>query len=489
VRERAAGGAAVLGTRGALVYALGIVANIALARLLTPRDFGIVALGSVLLVVGAYLTNGGLGAAFIRRGTPPERIELEAVAGLQIAVATALAAIGAAAALPFGRDGLVVAIMLTCLPILGARLAASIVLERELRYRPIALVDLVEAVTYYVWALGAVALGLGVWGLATAVVVRAVVGVIVMTRLSPVGFVRPRWSWSHVRPILGFGAKLQAVGVVAVVRDQGLNLAVASVAGIATLGVWSLAWRILQVPNLIVNAAVRVSYPTMARMLEAGEDPRAPIERGVATLTVAMAVILVALVGCAPAALPALLGDTWADVPSSVLWSTLGLLLSAPVAVCTIGYLFATDHAGTFAWATVCHTLVWFAVTIPLLPSLGAPAVGVGWIPAGIVLAAIVGRLTARLTGAAILRSLALPAGVAVAAGAAGWALAASGPETLPQGALGLVVGEVVLLAGLAGLRRSLLADTYALVARAVRSSFARPPDAPPASAAPPFVR
>lgn len=472
VRDRAAGGAALLGARGALIFVLGIAANIALARLLVPRDFGIVALGSVLLAVGTYLVDGGLGALLVRREEPPERRELEAVEGLQIAVAAGIAAIGTGIALAFGRDGVVIATMLVSLPIWAVRIPAAIMLERELLYRPVAFVDLVEAAVYYAWALGAVAIGFGVWGLATAVIVRATVGVVVMNRVGPVGFVRPRWSWRLVRPMVPFGAKLQATTLVSTARDQGINVGVAGIGGIATLGVWNLAYRILQVPTLVVTSATRVSFPAMSRMLAAGEDPRRPIERGVAMLTVVMAVVLVGLAGLAPAAIPALVGDGWEDVPSTLLWSSAGLLVSAPVLASTLGWLYATDRAGTMLRGTVVHTLVWFGVTFPLLPELGATAVGVGWVPAGIVLAAICGRRTAGHTGAAILRSLALPLAVAVAAGAAGWAIAVSGPETVLWGTAAAAAGELVLLAGLMLARRALLADTYALATRAFRTSF-----------------
>jgi O-antigen/teichoic acid export membrane protein len=288
-----------------------------------------------------------------------------------------------------------------------------------------------------------------------------------------VGLVRPRWSWQLVRPLLAFGAKLQSTAVVAIVRDQGLNVGVAGLAGIPTLGVWSLAYRILQVPTLIVTTATRVSFPAMARMLAVREDPRASIERGVATLTVVIGAVLVGLVGFAPAALPALLGDRWADVPASLLWSSAGLLLSAPVVVATIGYLYATDHAGTVVWGVAWQALVWFAVTLPLLPSLGAPAVGVGSVPAGIAVAVIVGRRAAALSGASLARSFALPVAIAAAAGAAGWALASSGSETLPWGAAGAVAGELVLIGGLWLTGRSVLTDTYSIVARAVRRSVA----------------
>ncbi|MEA2407375.1 MAG: hypothetical protein QOE69_1494, partial [Thermoleophilaceae bacterium] len=92
VRERAAGGAALLGARGLLIYAFGIAANIVLARLLAPRDFGIFALGMVVVVAGTLFSEGGFGGALIKRREPPLRAELEAVQALQLAVAVSVAA-------------------------------------------------------------------------------------------------------------------------------------------------------------------------------------------------------------------------------------------------------------------------------------------------------------------------------------------------------------------------------------------------------------
>jgi hypothetical protein len=85
-------------------------------------------------------------------------------------------------------------------------------------------------------------------------------------------------------------------------------------------------------------------------------------------------------------------------------------------------------------------------------------------------MSAIVGWRTAKLTGAAVVGSAALPSVIAVAAGAAGWAVAASRPDTVLVGAAGAVTAELVLLAGLWVTRRSLLASTYGLAATAFRS-------------------
>src|SRR4051794_25862667 len=131
IGRRASGGAALLVVRGGLVLALGLVANVILARLLEPRDFGIVALGTVLLTVGTFLADGGLGSGLIRRPEPPRRRELEAVNGVQVGATVALAACGAGAAAVVGGDAWVVALMVASLPIMILKVPSSILLERS----------------------------------------------------------------------------------------------------------------------------------------------------------------------------------------------------------------------------------------------------------------------------------------------------------------------------------------------------------------------
>ena len=467
VRDRAAQGAALLGTRSAIVYAFGIAANLALARLLTPRDFGIVALGTVLLVAGAFVAEAGFGAALIRRKEPPERIELAAVAGLQLAFTVTIVVACAAAALPLGRDAAVVATMAAALPIRVVRAPATILLERRLEYRLIAVADVVEALTFYVWALVGVGLGFGVWGIATAAMARAVAGSAILVAGGPLGFVAPRWSWRHVRPLVGFGARTQGASALLVLREQGVAVALAAAGGLTVLGVWNLAWRVLQVPNVLLNAAGRVGFPLMSRLRDADEDPRPVLERGAAALAVCTGAVVVAIVGAAPA-LPAVVGNDWQDVSPTLLWSGMALLVSAPVAVATTGFLLASDEAGSVAATTVLSAVAWIGIGVALLPEHGVAGVGVGFLAGGIVNAALLAARTASLTGARTLRHAAAPTVVALAAAAAGWLVAREAGSALGGGAAGVAAGEAILLAGLVLAARPALRDARALVLRAL---------------------
>jgi O-antigen/teichoic acid export membrane protein len=254
-----------------------------------------------------------------------------------------------------------------------------------------------------------------------------------------------------------------------IAQQQGLSVGVAAIAGVSALGVWSLAWRVLQVPVLLFVTVNRVAFPSMSRLLGAGENPRLVIERGVAALAALTGAVIVALLAFAPS-LPVLVGSGWNEVPPVLLWSGIALVVSAPITVATGGYLFAARAAGVVAMATVASSVVWFGLAFPLLPSLGPRAIGIGWVASGAVYIALLWRATVARSGAALGERLVVPTAVALAAAVATWLVANESPHSLLTGALALAVGEGLLLAGLAILSRSALLDTRSLVGRALRS-------------------
>ena len=470
LRRRASGGAAVLMVRAAVVMMVGLVANVALARLLTPRDFGLVALGAAVLVFATMMSETGLGAGLIRRADAPSDAELRAVNALQFALAVAVVTVAAAVGAAIGRDGLVVAVMLAGLPVATLKAPSVILLERRLDYGVIARVDVIEALTFYVWAIGTVALGAGVWGFATAAVARAFAGAIAMARLGPRSLMLPRWSWAHARPVLAFGAKFQGAVVVNLLRDQALNVGIAVVAGVATLGVWNLAWRVLQVPLMAFGNLGRVAFPAMARLVEGGADPRSAIERIGASVAVLSAVVLVALVGFAPA-VPDVVGPGWEDVPAVLLGGGLTLLVSFPVVIACSPYLFAADNGGTVILAAALGAVVWLGVALPLVPSLGAPAAAVGWAAGAVVQLALLASRTADRSGASLVRTAGAPIAIGIAAAVTAWIVSDAAGRGVGAGLLGVVAGEAALLVALAVLCRAALRETRGFVMEA-RTQF-----------------
>lgn len=473
VRRRAAGGAALLTARGILILFMGLAGNIVLARLLSPRDFGLVAIGTVLVLIGRLFAEGGIAAAFIRRPEAPQRRDLQAVLGAQLLLACTIVVVVFAVGAQFGRTGLIPAVVALSLPLTTLRLPATMMCERAMSYRPLATVDIVEALAYYLWSIAAASLGFGAWSMASGFVARAAAGTIAMALLSPLGLIPPVWEWARVRPVLRFGMRFQAVGVGFMVRDQGINVGLASIGGVAVLGVWSFTFRILQIPALLFSSLWRVSFPAMSKILRAGEDPRPLIERGVGVIGVITAAILVGMAGAGPALVPALAGPRWHDVPAVLLCGSLAVMIAAPLTVAVVGYLYASDQPGVVLRAVVAQTVVWFAVTFSLVGSLGVVAAGIGWIAAAIVENQVLARETHRRTGARPLARLALPLGAALPATGAGWAIATTLPHTLPVAILAGLTSEAVLGAVLILFGRALLRDTYGLIRTGARASLA----------------
>ena len=201
VRNRAKRGATVLVARGVALRAAGFVGNVALARLLTPADFGTVAIGAALTVFISYLSDGGLGTALIRGDHKPTRAALEQLLGLQLSIVIALNAIVFASAPLIGRPGWVAAVMTSSLCIAVFQMPGYIHLERHLMFSRLATIEVTQNVAYLLWAIGTALLGLGVWSIATASVVQVMVGTFLVLWLVPNRIWRPRIGLSSIRPL------------------------------------------------------------------------------------------------------------------------------------------------------------------------------------------------------------------------------------------------------------------------------------------------
>jgi O-antigen/teichoic acid export membrane protein len=473
LRRRASAGVVLVGSRGVAIMLLGFAGQIVLARLLTPADFGAVAVGMSFVMFVNLFSDGGLGAGLIRRQEPPDRRELQALSAMQVSIATVLALAVAAAAPLYGRTGWVTAVVVAAAPLLALQIPGRIVLERELEYRRLAAVEVVQVLVLNAWALGWVLAGAGVWGLATATPARAAVGVVAMAWATPAGRLWPRFSWARVRHLLGFGVRFQAVTAVWLLREQGLNTAVAAVAGVETLGLVSVARRVLEVPQLLLQSLRRVSYPAMSQLVARREMAAGLLERAVSLSAVGGGVVLTGLAGAAPGLVPGLFGEQWRSAALLLPPACLGLVVGGAVSVACEGYLYAVGDAAAVLRSGLLQAVVLFGTALPLLPALGVRAVGLAWLAAYVVEAITLGRAVHRHSGARVGRRLALPVAAALLGGCAGLLVTDRLGADLLAGLIGGVVAVAVYLLVLLILRRSLLLDCARFGLSAVRAATA----------------
>lgn len=473
VRERALYGTVLLTAKGFLLQGAGLATTIVIARALGPGELGIVAFGLTVTTFAAFLGGGqALGGALIRAPEPPDRRDLEAVAGLQLLVTLGLVSVVASAMWPFGQIGQITTLMICALPFAALRVPGAVMLERALAYRTIVVVEGTEMLVYYGWSVATVLAGWGVWGLASAVVVRAAAGLILMLSLAPLGLTVPRFSWSRSRRLIGFGARLQGTELVHALRDQGLNLTTAAVAGLTTLGLWSLAYRTLQAPALIFDSLLRVSFPAMSRIVAMKGDAVALIERALVVGTVACGLILAPLAASSPALVPAIFGSKWAEAAAILPPSCLGLVIGLPVTLGLTGYLWAIGDAQVPLRASIANGAVLLLVAAALLPFMGAAAIGIGFVAAAVAGAAVLRRGAARHVDLR-LSPLATPTIAWLGAVALGWIATSRLDANLAGAASGAVLAEALYVGAMLVLARRQLRQTVTFARGALRGQLA----------------
>lgn len=385
LKQRTVSGVGIVVLQGLLLRGVAFVGLLVLARQLTPRDFGAVAFGLTITTVARLFSDGGLGTALLRRPAPPTRLELQSLLGFQVAVSIPLAVTASVVGPWAGRPGLVCAIMVWTLPIGALKVPGSILLERHMKFAQRVRVEIVETFVYYAWAISAVGMGYGVLGLATGTLIGAVAGVAVMATVSPIGVPIPRFSIRTVKPLLRFGFQFQGVSAVSLLRDQGLNLTVMSIAGIGVLGLWNMAYRFLSIPFLLFEALWRVSIPATSMLMRSGSEVAERVQKVLSAASVATGMVLAPLAASAPAWIALLLGSRWQEVATVIAPACLGLLINGPASVAAAAYTYASGNAGLVLRAAIAHTLAWFAVSVPLLSLWGVGALGAGWLAASVV--------------------------------------------------------------------------------------------------------
>lgn len=466
VRKKALSGVLLVVMRTFAVRGLGFVGSLVLARLLTPANFGVLAFGQTLMFFGAFFADAGIAAGLIRRNQAPTRRELQTILGFQVLAASLIVVVVALVAAPSGRNGQVVTVMTASVILSACRTPASLVLERRLDYRAIASVEVIEGLIFVIWSVAAVALGAGVWGVATAHIARAAGGSALMISRSPIKVFSPRLQVGIIRELVGYGLVVQAGGLVDLVRGQIINLTTAAVAGLPVLGLYSLADRVMQLPWLVFDSLLRVAFPAMARLIGAGEDARADLERGLRLLTVFAGALLCLVGATAPVLIPSVFGGQWQPAVGALPLIALGLLIAGPVIAVGNGYLYAVGDARKVLTANIAHSLAWIPVAVPLLPAFGATAVGAGLLAGFTVEGFFLARAVRARTGLRCYRITAAPSLSLIGAGAVGFVVALRLEPTLLSTLAVAALTGVLLSIGLLLTAWPTLVDAVRLVRR-----------------------
>ncbi|MFO0603238.1 MAG: oligosaccharide flippase family protein [Polyangiales bacterium] len=343
--------------------------TLVLARLLDKRAFGTFAIGSFFLGLGGLLGDGGLGATLLRRKGDVTDEEYRVTATFLLAVGLALGATLAlgtpylAARYHLRPDEAGVLRLLAPLFLVGPlRAVPYIRLERELHFGTIARIELLAtllrqaAAVLLAWRVG------GAWALAGAQLTGALAQTGLAYVASP-GLPGLAWRPRVLRGLLGYGVRVQALGVVAFFKDNISALLLGALVGPGAVGVFDFGVKYAQLPVAAVNALARVQLPTYARFEARDPALHAAVTAATRTALAVGLAILVALGAGARAIIPFFYDARWLE-SAPVVWglgaNMAGGLLAGPL----FSLLQAQGRAGTALGAFCAWTTVTWALAV-----------------------------------------------------------------------------------------------------------------------------
>jgi lipopolysaccharide exporter len=309
----------------------------AMGRLLSPADFGVLAIALVFLRFGQYFAQMGVGPALIQSPTMTDR-KIRTAFAMNVVLSTTVALVFVAIA-GLSRNLLddasvvpVVRVMAAGMVLGGLGTTAEALLRRELRFRQLAINQLVSfAVGYLLVGLSAAALGAGVWSLVAAHLSQTALHTVmnVTARRHPM---RGGWNRREAVELVSFGGRVSIIGFTEFLGTSLDTLVIGRVAGGAPLGQYNRAYLLVNLPlERLMHGVQSVLFPAFSQIQEERER-LARVYRS--ALGVAAAVLIPTATGMAMAAAPlvrVVLGDQWTlagQVLPFLAFSAVGSLLA-----------------------------------------------------------------------------------------------------------------------------------------------------------------
>ncbi|QTN40592.1 lipopolysaccharide biosynthesis protein [Marinobacter salsuginis] len=252
---------------------LGIISTLILARLLTPDDFGIIALITIVLQFFELLAEIGNQQYIVQKETLDDS-DLNTAWTMDILIKSlvALAVICSAPLLSAFFEtpelAFALAIATLALPLRALRTPGMMQAVREINYRPLFRLTLWQKGLSFVAVITIAWIDRSYWAIVLGSLLSAAVFAIGSYRVHPY---RPKWSLEKAREQWNFSQWLLLRGIVGFTRSQIDNLIVSKHFSTSALGGYNLVREISLLPAL--SAIIPMSEPLLASIARVKDDP------------------------------------------------------------------------------------------------------------------------------------------------------------------------------------------------------------------------
>ncbi len=357
-------------------------------RLLEPRDYGLMAMAMVIVLLSELVSQSGAGEALVRskRAT---KIFTRQIYGLVILVNGTIFVVVVLISVPvaafFEEPNLT-----RMIPVLALRFLISTFsvvplarLRRQLRFRLVATVDVVARLGSSLVVLVLAFSGLGVWALVMGRLTQSLLQALTVNLLARFRGT-PLFDFSGMGDAIRFSGLTSLQRILWFIYTESDKVIIGKLASTQALGVYNVAMQLAALPLDKLGAVLgSVAYPAFARVGSTPERVGRYLLYAVRLLAILGFPVFFGISALAPLAVPLILGDRWLDVvrPLQILCTIMPLRLVAvglapalnaigrPDAVARVyglaAVLFPTGYLVGIRFGVVGVALAW-AVVMPI---------------------------------------------------------------------------------------------------------------------------
>jgi O-antigen/teichoic acid export membrane protein len=242
-----------------------------LARLLDPKDFGLVSMVTAVIGIFNVFRDFGLSAATVQRKTVTEE-QISTLFWINLLVGTILGLIALAVApaiVKFYHEPrlfAVTAVLATGFLFNSAGVQHAALLERQMRFITLSVIDMISLVTSLAVGIAMAMHGYGYWALVATTIVP------------PLAYTMCTWfatAWipgrprkrAGVRSMMRFGGTLTLSGLVMYVASNLEKVLLGRFWGVDAIGIYGRAYQLINIPTDNLNwSAGEVAFAALSRL-------------------------------------------------------------------------------------------------------------------------------------------------------------------------------------------------------------------------------
>lgn len=296
---------------------LSFVANMVLARLLVPADFGCVGMLHVFIAISTIFVYAGFGMALIQKKEEPTKVDYNSVFYWNLAASLFfigllyLCAPSIARYYEMPELANVLRVQSLVLIIQGFSLVQSSQLQRHLRFKELSIRNIIATFVGMVVAIAMALMGYGIWSLVVSQLITALTSVLLLWKMSDW---RPslEFSLASLKELFAFGGLMALSSLVETVYTNLQSLIIGKLYSATDLGYYTQGRKLESVPTESLSQIVnQVSFPVFASIQDDKQRLLYAVRRNIKAITYLNFPLMALMIAVAKPLILLLYGPQW----------------------------------------------------------------------------------------------------------------------------------------------------------------------------------